>query len=534
MIRIKNFNVVFNTAKSLEELTAERLHIPPQQIASITVVRKGIDARRYKGAPLYFVYMLDVELYYGEKNLLKKLARDKQLEKAEPVREHFPQQLPKAPGRPVVIGFGPAGMLAGYYLAKFGYKPLIIERGSQVDRRKQVINEFWSGGDFNPQTNVQFGEGGAGTFSDGKLTTRIGDSKIKDVLDLFVEAGAPPEIKYLHKPHIGTDILIHVVKNIREKIIALGGEIRFDTQVTDFKIAAGRLQAVELNHRQWLETDTVFLGIGHSARDTYEALHHAGVAMEAKPFAVGVRIEHPQELIDRSQYGQDAGNKLLPVADYALTYNNRSKNRSVYSFCMCPGGQVVAAASETGRLVVNGMSNYRRNSGVANSALLVNITPDDFGHNVLDGMAFQRKYEAMAFELGGSNYHAPVQTVGDFLKHTEGSTDFLVEPSYKPGFKPVDLRRCLPGITAEMLEEALPHFDKKIPGFAHDGAVMTGVEMRSSAPCRIIRDRISFQSLSTGGLYPMGEGAGYAGGIMSAAVDGINAVLAYIDNLKQQ
>lgn len=531
MIRIKNFNVVFNDQSPMNDLVAKRLKLPPQQIAEVVIVRKGIDARRYKGAPIYFVYILDVKLNIPEQKVLQKLKKDKNIELVNPKKENALVLKKSNKTRPVIIGFGPAGMFAALTLAKKGYNPIIFERGSDVDKRHQDIDDFWHGKPLKENSNVQFGEGGAGTFSDGKLTTRINDSKIIDVLDDFITAGAPPEIRYLHKPHIGTDILRTVVKNIREKIKSLGGEIFFDSQVTDIIIKDNHICGVEVNGKDIFDCENIFLGIGHSARDTYELLYKKGISMEAKPFAVGVRIEHPQDLIDKAQYADDYKSELLPVADYSVTYNNKIKGRSAYSFCMCPGGQVVAAASESGRLVVNGMSNYKRDSGIANSALLVNVTPSDYGSGVLDGMYFQRKYEELAYICGGKNYHAPVQTVGDFLKNTVKDDNFLVEPTYLPGVRLANLRDCLPDFVAEILSEALPHFDKKIPGFADEHAVMTGVEMRSSAPCRIIRDRNNFMSINTKGLYPIGEGAGYAGGIMSAAVDGVNAAYAYIQDI---
>ena len=530
MIRIRNLVVPFTETASLEDLAAKRLRLPPQQIAGVVIVRKAVDARRYHGAPINFVYMLDVKLDKKlEKKVLQKLRRDRNV---EGISSEAPKAVPlpnfHLEKRPVVVGFGPAGMFAALTLARHGCEPIVLERGHDVDTRHEDIQKFWRGGALNVQSNVQFGEGGAGTFSDGKLTTRINDVHMKDVIEAFVAAGAPEEIRYLHKPHIGTDILRTVVRNIRKEIIRLGGTVRFGAQVTDVELGVEGLEAVIINDGERLETDVAFFGIGHSARDTYHMLLERGVAMEAKPFAMGVRIEHPQEFIDRAQYGEDAGNPRLPVADYALTYKDPATGRGAYSFCMCPGGFVVAAASEKDRVVTNGMSNYKRDSGIANSALLVQVAPADFGQEVLSGMHLQQKLESLAFDLGGRNYFAPVQTVGDFLKGTSGSQGFLTKPTYAPGVTPADLHCCLPDFITKTLAGALPYFDRKISGFADAGAVMTGVETRSSAPCRIRRDRATFVAEATPGLYPMGEGAGYAGGIMSAAVDGMKAALAFL------
>lgn len=534
MIRIKNLNIAFDADYSLEDAAAKRLKISPEHISKITIVHKALDARRYKNAPIYNVFTLDVVFTddIKEINLLQHFRRDKNIEEAHDVHWEMPKQTSarRSGSQPIIAGFGPAGMFCALTLCRCGYQPIILERGHDIDARHSDVETFWKSGILDAISNVQFGEGGAGTFSDGKLTTRIHDSKISQVLDDFIEAGAPAEIRYLHKPHIGTDILRTVVKNIRQKIISLGGRIYFSSQMTDLQLTGSSLKTVTVNNKDQFPCSTLFLGIGHSARDTYEMLYKKGVEMQAKPFAVGVRIEHPQALINEAQYGQDADDPRLPTADYMLTFQNRDKGLSCYSFCMCPGGKVVAAASEKDRLTTNGMSCYARDSGIANSALLSPVTPADFGDGVLAGIEFQRRYENLAFINGGKNYFAPVQTVGDFLTHTHGSDNFLVSPTYQPGIALADLHDCLPDRIALSLEMALPQFDRKIHGFADKNAVMTGLEMRSSAPCRILRSRETFVSLNVNGLYPIGEGAGYAGGIISSAVDGINAALSYVNN----
>lgn len=523
MLRITNFRISLTEDTPLEKLAAKRLKLPAKAVTKVNIVREALDARRKNN--INFVYSLEVETALPEGQILSRLSGDKDVTAA---KKHIPE--PIIPGtkeltsQPVIIGLGPAGLFAALLLAKHGYRPLVLERGRDVDARTQDILTFWQKGALDPVSNVQFGEGGAGTFSDGKLTTRVQDPRMQEVLDVLIEAGAPPEIGYAHKPHIGTDRLRSVVKNIRQKIIALGGQVEFLSQVTDILVQDGRLTGLVVNDSRRIPCEAAFFAIGHSARDTYEMLFQRGIAMEAKPFAIGVRIEHPQDMIDTAQYGNAAGHPRLGAADYALVYHDKESGRTAYSFCMCPGGQVVAAASETGRVVTNGMSLYARDSGIANSALVVNVNPEDCGSGVLSGMEFQRHYEALAYRCGGKSYYAPVQTVGDFLKGRAGSTKFLATPSYQPGVTPADLRACLPEFVTNTLFKALPEFGRKIHGFDHQGAVMTGVETRTSAPLRIMRGS-NFMSVNTAGLYPIGEGAGYAGGIMSAALDGMNAAI---------
>lgn len=555
MIRIRNFALPFSWEGQLEEAVCDRLHFHDlaqkhrgkssehERIKRVVIRRKGLDARRYKGTPIRYVYILDVELATPrlENQVLAKFRRDSDVEriadsKAEcPAGEDAARREVRGCLRrqgekpPIVVGFGPAGMFAALTLAEAGFSPIVLERGAEVGERQRRVSHFWKTGELCLTSNVQFGEGGAGTFSDGKLTTRIHDDAIRYILDTFVCAGAPEEIRYLQKPHLGTDKLQGIVRHIREKIVRLGGTIRFDTQVTGLESKDGKLTAVIVNGEERIETEGVFLGIGHSARDTYEMLYHSGLPVEAKPFAIGVRIEHPQALIDRGQYREDAGHPRLPVADYALSFQDRAAGRGVYSFCMCPGGEVVAAASETGGVVTNGMSAYARATGIANAALVVTVSPDDFGHDPLAGIAFQRRYERLAFELAGGDYTAPVQSVGDFLAGRVGSTDFLTTPTYRPRVKPVDLHDCLPPFVAQSLARALPHFGQKIAGYAGEDVVMTGIETRTSAPCRIPRHRETLEAVGLLGLYPIGEGAGYAGGIMSAAVDGRKAARHYLE-----
>ncbi len=494
---------------------AKKLKIPHQAILSYRIFKKSIDAR--KKANINFVYTLDVELD-NEDKILHRFSKQGVIKVPETNYEYKKQDRGNMQ-RPIIVGMGPSGLFAGLVLAQLGYRPILLERGKAVDDRAVDVGLFWSKGELNTESNVQFGEGGAGTFSDGKLTTLINDPRSKKVLEEFVKAGAPDEILYLNKPHIGTDILREVVKNIRKTIIDLGGEVRFNSRVTDLIIEDNSIVGVKINNEEEINGDKVLLALGHSSRDTFEMLYNKGIKIIQKGFSIGVRIEHPQKLIDEKQYGENANHKKLPAAEYKLSghFNN---GRSAYTFCMCPGGMVVAASSEEGMVVTNGMSVHARDEENANSALLVGVTPGDYGSDhPLAGIDFQRKWEHLAFIAGGENYKAPIQKVGDFLGDKQSDKIGSINPSYNPGTKTGDLRECLPDYVAETLKLALLDFDKKIRGFANPDAIMTGVETRSSSPIRIPRDD-SFQS-NIKGLYPVGEGAGYAGGIMSAAIDGI-------------
>lgn len=483
-----------------------------------TIFRRGYDARNPKRIML--AYTLDVEV----EDAAALLARDATLRVAPDTAYRFVARAPEGLAeRPVVIGTGPCGLLAALILAQSGFRPIILERGKVVRERTKDTWDLWRRNTLHPESNVQFGEGGAGTFSDGKLWSQIKDPFHfgRKVLEEFVKAGAPEEILYVSKPHIGTFRLVQMVESIRETIERLGGEYRFDCRVADIELdAARRVRGVVLANGERIASRHVVLAIGHSARDSFAMLLGRDVAMEAKPFSIGVRIEHPQSLIDRQRFGPHAGHPLLGAADYKLVHH-AANGRSVYSFCMCPGGTVVAAASEPGRLVTNGMSQYSRNERNANAGIVVGITPEvDYPGGPLAGIAFQRHWEEQAFAAGGGTYAAPAQRVGDFLAGRPSTTLGAVIPSYRPGVTPTDLAACLPDFVVAAMREALPAFDKQIPGFALADAVMTGVETRTSSPVRIPRGA-DCQSLNTPGLYPAGEGAGYAGGIMSAGVDGI-------------
>ncbi|MBV8665918.1 MAG: NAD(P)/FAD-dependent oxidoreductase [Burkholderiaceae bacterium] len=509
---------------ALREAILSILGIAGDELVDFTIFRRGYDAR--KKSAIALVYTLDVTLK-NEGPVLARLKGNPRIAPTPDTDYHFvghaPQGWHDKHPRPVVIGFGPCGIFAALILAQMGFRPIILERGKVVRERTKDTWGLWRKRVLHPESNVQFGEGGAGTFSDGKLYSQIKDPKHygRKVLTEFVKADAPPEILYVSKPHIGTFRLVKMVELMRETITQLGGEFRFESRVEDFEIDNGRMRAVVLEGGERIAADHVVLAVGHSARDTFQKLHERGVYLEAKPFSVGFRIEHPQSIIDRARFGPNAGNPILGAADYKLVHH-ASNGRSVYSFCMCPGGTVVAATSEPNRVVTNGMSQYSRNERNANAGMVVGITPADYpGDGPLAGIDFQRELESRAFTLGGGNYNAPGQLVGDFLAG-KPSTEFgSVQPSYKPGVQLVDLALALPEYAITAMREALPHFDRQIKGYAMRDAVLTGVETRTSSPVRIKRNNDDLQSLNTRGLFPAGEGAGYAGGILSAAVDGI-------------
>jgi len=504
---------------ALSEAIVRRLAIERADLLEFTIARRANDARR-KSAIL-FVYSVDVALR-DEATVLARFATDNHVRPTPDTAYRLVATAPASSPRPVVVGAGPCGLFAGLILAQMGFRPIIIERGRVVRERTKDTWGLWRRGVLDPESNVQFGEGGAGTFSDGKLYSQIKDPRFlgRKVLDEFVRAGAPAEILTEAHPHIGTFRLVSMVEHMRRTIQDLGGEYRFETRVTDIQIAGDRLRGLHFANGDFLETSHVVLAVGHSARDTFEMLYARGVHLEAKPFSIGVRIEHPQNWIDRARFGNCAGHPDLGAAAYALSHHC-ANGRSVYSFCMCPGGRVVAAASEPGRVVTNGMSQYSRREFNANSGLVVGIEPGrDYPGHPLAGIALQRHWEEQAFVAGGSSYHAPAQRVGDFLAGRPSTALGEVEPSYKPGVHLTDLRQCLPDFASEALREALPVFGRQIARYDDPDAMMTGVETRTSSPIRITRGA-DFQSLNVRGLYPAGEGAGYAGGILSAAVDGI-------------
>lgn len=522
---------------AIEGAAITRLGIAAHDLVSCTVSRRAYDAR--KKSAIILVYSLDVEIN-GESEVLKRFVNHVHIKSTPDIDYRFVAQAPKKIfNRPIVIGTGPCGLFAALILAQMGFKPLILERGKVVRERTKDTWRLWRQSVLDPESNVQYGEGGAGTFSDGKLYSQIKDPRHlgRKVLIEFVKAGAPPEILTEAKPHIGTFRLVKMVESMRETIESLGGEYRFQSHVTDIDIEAGtdgarRVRGVILASGEHIASDHVVLAIGHSSRDTFQMLKDRGVYIEAKPFSVGFRIEHPQSIIDMQRFGKAAGNPILGAADYKLVHH-ASNGRDVYSFCMCPGGTVVAATSEKGHVVTNGMSQYSRAERNANAGIVVGITPADYPDGPLSGIAFQRHWESAAFTAGGSNYLAPAQCVGDFIAGIPSKTLGSVIPSYKPGVLPTDLSSCLPNYAITAIREALPAFGQDIPGFDMADAVLTGVETRTSSPICIKRDN-TLQSLNTKGLFPAGEGAGYAGGILSAGVDGIKVAEALAQCMIEQ
>ncbi len=526
MIRLNQVRVNLNEIqRPPEEIAARALKLRSEDILSARIFKKSIDARDKRD--VHFSLTLDVDV----RRAPARLPRGAQVMDAPKPLPEVPVVRPMA-HRPIVVGMGPAGLFAALRLAQAGLRPLVIERGKPVEQRAADVERFWAGGAFDPASNVQFGEGGAGTFSDGKLNSGIKDPRCREVLETFARMGAPEEILYQAKPHIGTDHLRSVVKNLRLEIQRLGGEVRFESRLTGMRVEAGRLTGAEIDGAA-VDAGALVLAIGHSARDTFEMLHASGVTMEQKPFSIGARIEHRQSLINRAQYGAAADHPALGAADYKLSCH-LPDGRAAYTFCMCPGGQVVAAASEAGGVAVNGMSLFARDGENANSALLVSVGPGDYGgDDPLAGVRFQRRWERAAFEAGGGNYRAPAQLVGDFLAGQPSKACAGVRPSYRPGVNWTSLEACLPDYVVADMRAAIGLFDRKLRGFADPGAVLTGVETRSSSPVRIPRGE-DLCALGIAGLYPCGEGAGYAGGILSAAVDGLRCAHALIQRCEEE
>jgi hypothetical protein len=523
VIRITELQLPLDAdSRALRQAILKRLLLKDADLLEYTVFKRSYDARR-RSTAITFVHIVDV-LVRDEWAVLERFAGDPNVRPAPDMDYRFVGQAPVSlASRPLVVGFGPCGLFAALLLAQMGFKPIVLERGRDVRQRTKDTWGLWRKHILTPESNVQFGEGGAGLFSDGKLYSQIKDPKFygRKVMQEFVRAGAPDEIMYVSKPHIGTFRLTGVVATMRQEIIALGGEVRFQSKVTDLLLEDGRIAGVSLEDGSAIHSPHVVLALGHSSRDTFRTLHRRGVFMEAKPFSIGFRIEHPQSLIDRARLGRYAGHPVLGAADYKLVHH-ASNGRTVYSFCMCPGGTVVAATSEPGRVVTNGMSQYSRNERNANAGIVVGIDPEqDFPGGALAGLQLQEQLESGAFELGGRDYCAPGQLVGDFMAGARSTQLGDIEPSYTPGVLLTDLAAAMPPYAIEAIREALPAFGKQIRGFDRPDAVLTGVETRTSSPVRITRDPETLESINVKGLYPGGEGAGYAGGILSAGVDGI-------------
>ncbi len=539
MIRLNQVKLPLDHSDdALQRFVLNKLSIAAEQLVDIHVFKRGYDARKRNVITL--IYTLDITLKdVDESAILSRFEKDQNVRVSPDTTYKYVAQAPAdLTERPIVIGMGPCGLFTALILAQMGFKPILLERGKSVHERSKDTFRFWRKGELNTESNVQFGEGGAGTFSDGKLYSQVKDPNFLGlkVKQEFVAAGAPAEIIYVNKPHIGTFKLVTMVERMRRKIIELGGEIRFQTRVEEINIEGQgenrQVTGVTLNGGEVINSKHITLAIGHSARDTIAMLHDKGVHLEAQSFSVGFRIEHKQEMIDKCRFGINAGHPILGAADYKLVHHCKN-GRSVYSFCMCPGGVVVAATSETEAVVTNGMSQYSRSERNANSAIVVGVSPSDFDNDPLQGIALQRKLERNAYILGGSNYDAPAQRVGDFLAGKDAKPFGPIEPSYKPNVKMTDLSTSLPDFAIDAIREALPAFDKKIRGFAKADAVLTGVETRTSSPVQIKRGP-DYQSINVKGLYPGGEGAGYAGGILSAGIDGIKIAEAVaVDMLKE-
>ena len=516
MIRIRQIKIPIekDNLNHLKKKASIILNCPETDIKTISISKKSLDAR--KKPNIFYIYEVDVDVK-NEEHLLKKHQLNKDIFLTPEEKYIYPKiGNKKLKHRPIIVGSGPAGLFCAYLLAELGYKPIIIERGEKIEERIKSVENFWKTGVLNKNSNVQFGEGGAGTFSDGKLNTLVKDKnfRMKKVFEIFVASGADKEILYINNPHIGTDVLRKVIINLRKKIIDFGGEFYYNTTLTNINIKENKMTSIEINHKEIIETDILVLAIGHSARDTFEMLDKKDFSLETKPFAVGLRIQHPQELINVNQYGKN--NKYLPPASYKLTYQTK-EGRGVYSFCMCPGGYVVNASSEEKRLAINGMSYHDRNSLNANSAIVVTVSPKDYGTNPLDGLTFQRNLEEKAYILG--NGKIPIQSIKDFHNSVESKKLGNISPVFKGDYQLTDLNQLFPSYITDSIKEALPNFDQKILGFNDDNAILAGVESRTSSPIRIPRDENLESSIK--GIYPCGEGAGYAGGITTSAMDGL-------------